>query len=147
MIIDRNVDCLNFAEAYVGRISLENRTLVVPVSNLYILEGGTSELLNENVGNVIQFAYVVFYDIDGITWDYDKSRLLDESKRTCIGGDCIDSSGYTEFWFEHSGGLVCTHENAVLAIREESYSNLELADLGVTSKLESVPPLKLLTRK
>ncbi len=147
MIIDKNVDCLNFAEAYLGRITLEDRALVVPAANLHLLTGGTSQLLIENIGNVIEFAYVIFDYVDGITWDYDKSRLLDKSKRTCIGGDFFDNGRHTEFWFEHSGGKICTCEDGEIIIRESSFNNLELRDLGLVEKLNIVPSIELLTRK
>ena len=147
MIIDKNLDCLNFAEAYLGRITLEDRTLIVPAANLHLLAGGTSKLLSENIGNVIQFAYVIFDDVDGITWDYAKSRLLDESKRICIGGDFLDNGKHTEFWFEHSGGKICTYEVGEIIIRESSFNNLELRDLGLVEKLSIVPSIELLTRK
>lgn len=147
MIIDDNVNCLNFAEVYLGQIILEDRTLVVPAANLHILAGGTSQYLSENIGNVVQFAYVIFDNVDGITWDFDKSRSLDDSRRTCIGGEFLDNERHTEFWFEHSGGKICTYEEEEIIIRESSFHNFELRDLGFVEKLNVVPPIKLLTRK
>ncbi|OUS06491.1 hypothetical protein A9Q81_02885 [Gammaproteobacteria bacterium 42_54_T18] len=114
--IDLSLEYVNTAEAKFGDIVLLNDTLVIPYFNVYISSGGKNIASPSIRESYIELSYLVFRNINVITWDYDSSRIIDSKNRVCYGGIHYFSDDYKEFW------LSC-EESAIYVPMEIAASN------------------------
>ncbi|MFP9115540.1 hypothetical protein ACLI1A_16495 [Flavobacterium sp. RHBU_3] len=111
--ITEEVRRINCAEAIVGDIKLIDNKMVVAFGNLIIMEGGKDLLLNRNSGSFVNLCFVVFDEIETITFDFDFSRLIPLENRECHGGTNYLTGEHSEFWLAYKKGrILFTNQSA-----------------------------------
>lgn len=109
--ISKEIKRINTAEAICGDYLLIDTNLIIPYSNVLIMEDGEDVLFNQNVNSFLNFCYVIFENVKIITFDYDYSRLIDDKTRECYGGVHFLSNKNVEFWLTYESAKIVLKEN------------------------------------
>ncbi len=110
-IIESVSKCLNSGESLMGNLHFIKKNLIVPFHNLFVMEKTKQEKLVEFERKYIDYSYILFKNVDTITWDYDYSRNI-EGLRECYGGGIFPTNEDSEFWIKYErADLILLHES------------------------------------
>lgn len=103
---------LTSSEALIGDLHFINNNLIIPFQNLYIMETCEQTELKNNICKYINYSFVLFRNVESITWSYEQSRKL-INYRECFGGEVFRDGFFHEFWISHErGDLILTNESS-----------------------------------
>jgi hypothetical protein len=111
--ISKGIKRINTAEAICGDILMINTNLIIPYSNVLIMDCGDDILFNENAHSFLNFCFIIFENVKVITFDYDYSRLIDSEKRECYGGVHYLTNKEFEFWLSYKSAKIVLKKDYV----------------------------------
>jgi len=120
--INNEISTVNSSESYLGNVLMINQCVIIPYANLLIMESGKDDLFNQNINSFINFCYVVFEEVEIITFDYEYSRLINPERRECYGGVHYLNNLYSEFWISYKSAKIILKEDMVFSKMPLSFS-------------------------
>lgn len=138
--ISNEIYRVNTAEAILGNILLVDNKLIVQFSNLIIDKNGNDAFLHNEGIAFLNFCFVVFEDVETLTFDYKKSMsLMDAENRECYGGEHYLTGEYSEFWISFKSGKIGLIEESEFINYPRFLSKQEKIDLIIRKPItESV---------
>lgn len=113
--IIKEIDRVNTAESSCGDILMIENNIIIPYSNVVITGNGLDKIFNDNVNSYLDFCFIIFENIEVVTFDYDFSRLIDREKRKCYGGVHYLRNEEFEFWISCKSAKVILNEGYVFS--------------------------------
>lgn len=89
---------VNTAESAFGDILFMGDICIIPFYNVWIDEVST-DIVGIRAGGCLKYCYMLLTGVTGVTSDYEVSRLMDRTKRICIGGSYYKDGRSFEYWF------------------------------------------------
>ena len=127
--ISKEIKRINTAEAICGDSLLIDTNLIIPYSNVLIMEDGDDVLFNQNVNSFLNFCYIIFEKVKVITFEYNFSRLIDSKIRECYGGVHFLTNKEVEFWLSYESARIVLKENYAFSKMPLSFSIEECKSL------------------
>lgn len=127
--ISKEIKRINTAEAICGDFLLIDTNLIIPYSNVLIMEDGDDVLFNQNVNSFLNFCYIIFEKVKVITFEYNFSRLIDSKIRECYGGVHFLTNKEVEFWLSYESARIVLKKNYAFSKMPLSFSIEECKSL------------------
>lgn len=120
--ISKEVNRINSAEAFIGNISVIDNFVIIPFSNLFINGDGEDKLFNKNINSYLNFCYIVFEDVESISFNYEESRLMSSKNRECYGGINYLTNKDVEFWINYKQAKIFIKEDYIFKKSPDFFS-------------------------
>ena len=112
---NNEINRINTAEALCGDILMIANNVIVPYSNVVIMDNGIDEVFNNNINTYLNFCFLVFKNVDFISFDYDFKDQFYNKQIECYGGTHYINKEYSEFWISYKDCKVILKEDFVFS--------------------------------
>jgi hypothetical protein len=118
---------VNFAESFIGNVTLFGKAVIVPVCNLHIIEGNVPGILKDNEGKFLDYGYALFEDVKRIDLNYTEYSIEKTDLKICIGGINYNDMQDYEYWVLYKRFTLLLQEGCLFSNSSLSFQQMNFA--------------------
>lgn len=109
------IDRINTGESVCGDILMIEDNIIIPYSNVVINHKGFDKIFNVNINSYLDFCYIIFKNIDFISFDYDCKNQVKDKQIECYSGVHFLNDKYCEFWISYKDVKIILRKDCIFS--------------------------------